>query len=359
MTEKEAPEGKSLEQPNLKDELATMFDNLADDEQEETKDEPEEPEEGKEEEPDSGESPEPEEPVEAAEDTEQEEDHPEEGEESELEIEAHLPEDFKEVVKKLDPEDAQVILKTNKTSENRANAKFEQAAEARKFFDEVGVERLKPVLSQVGIEPATYFNRLLTVEQAFRDQPSKTIAVMIQEAKRMGVKDFAEIEAVLGANPSDEDAFDDPKYKGLQDKVSGLEAKVTQSEQLSARRQREELSTQIETFKNEKTKDGKLAHPHFDRVEDAMAGLFRSGQARSLQEAYDKAVRLDDELFNGLLTEKEKSVIKAREAERKKSVQKSKAASRNVTGKKPSSPEKNYPKDIRETLGQVYDELSG
>ena len=76
------------------------------------------------------------------------------------------------------------------------------------------------------------------------------------------------------------------------------------------------------------------------------------------QEAYDKAVRQDDELFKGILKENQDSMVKAKETQRKQSVAKSKAASRNVTGKKPSQTEKDHPDDLKKHLAQTWDELN-
>ena len=137
--EKEAEEGKSLDEPTLKEDLAAQFDKLEiDDGLSENDGVVRESHAGGEHESGAEEIAE-ESPADGNDEildsdgTEETGDN-EAGAET-VTIEEHLPEDFKAAVKDLDEEVLKPILETVKVSENRANAKFEEAAEARKFYD--------------------------------------------------------------------------------------------------------------------------------------------------------------------------------------------------------------------------------
>lgn len=56
------------------------------------------------------------------------------------------------------------------------------------------------------------------------------------------------------------------------------------------RTQEAETNSIISTFAGEKDQTGQPAHPHFDTVKSLMGHLLNSGQAESMQDAYEKAV---------------------------------------------------------------------
>ena len=365
--ETEATDGKSLEEPTLKEALAAKFDEL------ESKDDTSE--EKPDEKPDSEEP----ETVEAAEDTEQEEGDPKEKESKEPDpdtteadwendgggdntegaetvttVEEHWTEEFKGVVSGLGEDEAKIVRDTIKFSDSRADKKFEESAEARKFYENMNVSGLKTSLPP-GATPESYYNGLIQVEQAFNRDPEGTLVYMMQQAGLNNAEGIQKLQTKLGLSQTEED-IQDPDLKAVLDKVSGLENKLAQNETNRTQQQSQEANAAIEVFKNETSND-QLAHPHFEQVKDSMGALMNAGQAQDIQEAYDKAVRMDSELFKGILKESEKSMVKAKEAKRIASVEKSKAASRNVTGKKPSHTEKDYPDDIRKHLAMKYDEL--
>ena len=69
---------------------------------------------------------------------------------------------------------------------------------------------------------------------------------------------------------------------------------------------------------------GNLKHPHFDKVRAKMGNLIDAGEAKSLQDAYAKAVRLDDDLYNQSLEAQRKSAKAEEDAKRKAAVEKAK-----------------------------------
>lgn len=353
--ETEATDGKSLEEPTLKEALAAKFDELEsedDDDSTPTDDTEEEAEDA------SGDTDEL-----ATEGTEGDsgggddntEGDNEQGAETVTTVEEHWTEEFKGVIGELSEEQAKIVVENYKGADGRANEKFEESAEARKFYENMNVAGLKTSLPP-GATPESYYNGLIQVEQAFNRDPEGTLIYMMQQAGMNNAEGIQKLQTKLGLTQTEE-TYQDPDLKALHEEVNGLKRTLAQNDTNRTQQQSFEANATIEAFKNE-TSNGQSAHPHFEQVRDAMGGLMNAGQAQNIQEAYDKAVRMDDELFKGILKESEKSMVKAKEAKRIASVEKSKAASRNVTGKKPSQTEKDYPDDIKKHLAMKYDELN-
>lgn len=72
-----------------------------------------------------------------------------------------------------------------------------------------------------------------------------------------------------------------------------VERQVT--EKLTAYQQDQALNSEIQQFAGARGADGQAAHPHFEAVKSTMGILLQSGQAQTMQEAYDKAIWLSPE----------------------------------------------------------------
>lgn len=94
----------------------------------------------------------------------------------------------------------------------------------------------------------------------------------------------------------------------LSAKVDTLASRIEQQQRESA------LMQQIREFSSEKGADGKPLRPYFEDVRETMAGLMQSGLAANLDEAYQKAVRVNDAVIAKVRAEQE--AAKRAEAER-------------------------------------------
>ena len=143
----------------------------------------------------------------------------------------------------------------------------------------------------------------------------------------------------------------DPIIQAVQQKMSVLEQHLHAEQQQKIEQIRAENQKAVDAF----AADTK-AHPYFDEVAEDMTLLIKSGH--SLQEAYDKAVRMNPAVFEKekakLLTEAE---AKWRENARLASLPKKKAASVNIKsngdGPEPTEPVGSLEDTIRSVHKQI------
>lgn len=76
----------------------------------------------------------------------------------------------------------------------------------------------------------------------------------------------------------------DPQVAGLQKQLSDLQSRLNGREQQEADKARTALQAEIDTFASDP------AHKYFDEVANDIAGLLRSGAAKDLKDAYEKAI---------------------------------------------------------------------
>ncbi len=110
----------------------------------------------------------------------------------------------------------------------------------------------------------------------------------------------------------------DPHIATLQAKVDKLDHERAARERAEQDAQARQIATTIATFSGQKTSDGKPMYPHFEKVRESMGALMDTGQATSLEQAYVKAVRLNDELYAEDLKAKEADQKTAADAESKR-----------------------------------------
>ncbi len=102
-----------------------------------------------------------------------------------------------------------------------------------------------------------------------------------------------------------ENEYVDPQVQVLRQQLAQVQAHLNQSSQQQQQYQQQQYQQQYQTafnttsaaindFARQSDQNGNPLYPHFDEVIDEMAGLIESGQARSMPEAYKKAVWLND-----------------------------------------------------------------
>lgn len=130
----------------------------------------------------------------------------------------------------------------------------------------------------------------------------------------------------------------DPHIATLNATVQKLESKLSAREVAEQEAQARQIAATIGEFQGRKTSDGKPQYPHFERVRESMGRLMDSGAATSLEQAYTKAVRLDDELWQQDQKAKEAEQKAAAEAEAKRKAEEARKGSRSDPRSKSGSP---------------------
>ncbi len=138
----------------------------------------------------------------------------------------------------------------------------------------------------------------------------------------------------------------DGRIEQLEKMVKGL-PQTLQQEQL-----RFTAMSELEKFE-------KSAPEHYQRLKPAMASLLESGQASGLQEAYDKALRLDDDLYQQTIEQKLKAAEQERIEKAKQKVLAAKKAASSIHGSPASTAavSKNDSRPLRSVLSDAYDSV--
>lgn len=95
---------------------------------------------------------------------------------------------------------------------------------------------------------------------------------------------FQHLAKEYGVELGMEAPYIDPQVAGLQKQLAELQSRLNGREQQEIAEARSKLQAEIDAFASDP------AHQYFDEVANDIAGLLRSGAAKSLQEAYEKAV---------------------------------------------------------------------
>ena len=240
----------------------------------------------------------------------------EDSKEPPLEAPKNWSEDVRSKFKDL-PRDAQeYMLKRDKEMTADYTRKTQEVAEQRKSFESLDkvIAPMRQQIAASGVGEAEYISRLLNADMALRNNPKMAIK---QLAQGYGI-DLSSIEETVDWNDSD------PQIAQLKQQNQAILAELNQFKQQNLQSARQQTEAQINGFANTKDDKGNLKYPHFDKLRVKMGNLIDAGEAKGLEDAYAKAVRLDDELYKESLEAQRKSAKAEEDARRKAAVEKAK-----------------------------------
>jgi hypothetical protein len=147
------------------------------------------------------------------------------------------------------------------------------------------------------------------------------------EQKAAALANLAELYAIplpnLTVGPAGQPA--DPTASQLRRQVTGLEQHHHRIDEQS-QHARQWAEAEFNALARAKDETGSLRYPHFARVSRAMIRLVADNLAGSWDEAYSKAVRLDDELHRASVEAERRRVLLAEEGRRQEAVEKARRA---------------------------------
>jgi len=227
------------------------------------------------------------------------------------------------------------------------------------------VESIRPGLEMAGLEPAPYMKRLVTIGQAMDRDPAGTIRWLATQYQ---------IDPNTISDQSGDENDMDPMFAArlqpLEQSVNSLSAYVQQQRQASEQQQTSAVTSAIDLFQLAKDEKGQAVFPYFERVKGQMSGLLNSDPnlaamtdyPKALEIAYDRAVRLDDDLWKQTLARERQTGSTTIAASNKAEVSKAKKATggnvktRNRPGSERSDPAESD--DLRGAISRSWDELT-
>jgi len=218
-----------------------------------------------------------------------------------------------------------------KETQGHVTRKEQEAAQYRHAVSQWN-EMFSPLereLQMRGTNPQALTNQLLGYYQQINENPMEGLFRVAQD---FGVT-TDQVREFLDGQP-----YVPPEVSGLQQQVQQLQSALEQQSQQAQQQEAAEVMQRIESFANATDESGNLLRPHLQTVENDMAQLIygyraanggRAPNDSELQSLYERACRMNDEVFEQLNADQG-----AQEAARKAAqAKKAKAAAKRPSGK--------------------------
>ena len=200
------------------------------------------------------------------------------------------------------------------------------------------IEPFVPELRQYGIQPEQWITNLGTAHRTLATgTPEQKLQMFAKLATDYGVP----LQGLTGQPV-------DPQFGMVTETVSALQRELNSIKSQQAQLEQARLQEQIESFK--------ANAPFFEEVRDTMAGLLQAGVVKDLQAAYEKAVRLNDDVWQKQQAEEHAKA----EAERRAAIAQKKAVAVSPKSSSPTGAMVNGggKKGLREQLSEAFDSAS-
>lgn len=197
------------------------------------------------------------------------------------------------------------------------------------------IEPFMPLLQQHNIEPSTWISNLGKAHATLAmGTPEQKQQMFAQLANDYGVS----LNAMAGQGS-------DPQFSMIAQELNQIKNQWNQFQSQQERTEQNQLQNEIQSFQQDK--------PYFEEVRETMAGLLQAGMADDLQSAYDKAIRLQDGVFQQVTATQAKNV----EADRHAIVAKAKAKALSPKSATPTASMSSSGKgaSIRESLMESFE----
>lgn len=235
--------------------------------------------------------------------------------ESKLEAPKNWSDDVKKTFDTLPQESQEFMIKRDKEMTSDYTKKTQDLAEQRKNIEALDkvLQPARQTIHATGISEPEYISRLLNADNALRTNPKMALR---QLAQGYGI----DLSTMNEESESWNDP--DPQYAQLLQQNQQIMSELNQFKQQNIQSTVAQTEQTVEQFSAKTGADGKLMHPHFDKVRVKMGNLIDAGEAKGLDDAYTKAVRLDDDLYEEAIKASRLSVKKQEDSKRKAAVDK-------------------------------------
>lgn len=220
--------------------------------------------------------------------------------------------------------------------EKGLNEKLEQSAKARQLSEAFAkvVQPYMPLIQSEGGTPLGAVQTLLHTAHQIRQNPEATIKAL---AHRYGVN--------IGQQADTTVPEQSPEFTALKKELMDVKSTLTRNHQALQQQEYDKANSEIDSYK------GSGKYPYFDEVRADIADLLEIGKAKTLDEGYKLAIRMNESVWTKVNAESEKTKAEEARIEAEKA---KKAAQVNVKSKgapvgvKPNG-------SMRDTMFAAYD----
>ncbi len=204
--------------------------------------------------------------------------------------------DYWEAYQKLDPQLAEYINQREQQFASGVSTYREEALKAKELND--ALAPFMPEFAAHGVQPSQWIRNMGTAHQTLlRGSPEQKLQAFQKLAQDYGVP----LHSIQSGQIDPVMQYVSP----LQEQVLQLRGQLTNWQQQQEQQQQAAMLNEIETFK--------ANAPHFEEVRETMAGILQAGLAPDLKSAYDKAIRMNDDLWQAEQTRKAQEAEKQRQ----------------------------------------------
>lgn len=197
---------------------------------------------------------------------------------------------FQESFKELSPDWQKYLLEREKQTEkgfSEMGNKLNASKWPDKFFDE-----RRDRLNGLGFEHAKdYFEKLVFLDDAMQQDPVQTLSYL---AKAYGI------------------ANDNNASKPMSKAQFEIWSDIARAQEEFQKRQNDAAFFDVSQFERAVDDKGEKKHPYYGLVKNEMIGALKGGEALSLEEAYQKALWLNEQTRDKMIEDKIKNILDRR-----------------------------------------------
>ena len=230
--------------------------------------------------------------------------------------------------------------------ENEMKAGVEPLISKAQFADQMQ-EVLNPYMNTIqglGIDAPKAVKALMEADHALRySNPQEKLQYFARLAQSYGV-DLNNMGNMPQQMPVD------PTIFALQNELNNVRGEVQGWKQAQEQQQNQALLGEINIFSQKAE--------YFEEARPVMIQLLQSGVATDLDDAYQKALRLDPNLFESVQASKQAELDTAKRAAANKAAKSARAAAVSVRGSTPGTVTNTKAQDRRALLAEQFDNIS-
>jgi len=231
--------------------------------------------------------------------------------------------------------------------EEQMKAGVQPLLEKAKFADQIQevVQPYMQTIQGLGIDAPQAVKALMEADHALRySDPNQKRALFARLAQQYGVDLSGVTEIQQQQMPAD------PNVSALQHELNRIRGEVMSWREQQEQEKNAQLLTEINHFSQKAE--------HFEAARPTIVQLLQSGVAQTLDDAYEKAIRLDPELFESVQASTQAKLDAQKRAVADKAAKTARAAAVSVRSSAPGAPTAAKAQDRRTLLAEQFDGIT-
>ena len=230
--------------------------------------------------------------------------------------------------------------------EEEMRAGIEPLRSKAQFADQMN-EAIQPYMNTIqglGIDAPRAVRALMEADHVLRNSPpDQKRAYLANLAQSYGIN-LGEVDPYQQVGPVD------PNYYALQNELNSVRGEISNFKQQQEQAENQSLLGEINSFA------GKAEY--FEEVRPDMIKLLQSGVAGTLEEAYEKAIRLNDDVFTQTQQRSQAEAAAQKSSSANRAAKAAKAAAVSVKSSTPGTKTTTKAQDRRSMLLEQFDSVN-